>query len=175
MKKDPADIANKSKLKCPRCKKIGWHMWTSPQATEHVSCDACGYAIEVMPQSFVQWWKNHRDSGYAEKGVEYRWNILPPDAWKCHRYRLEFSDATGHPYDPLHYKFQDGQRSEWPFYGAEEKTKWRDDQDRDETMTSELEKIYGKEFWKRMTPLEFIRAVKEQMRQRGVNPSKFGL
>ena len=153
-------------FKCPRCKKKKFHMWTSPQYTEHVSCDDCGYAIEVMPQSFVQWWKEHRHSGFAEKGSQYRWNILPPDAWNAHRYRLEFSDATGHPYDPLHYKFQDGERVEWRIYSdysEEEKNKWPRGQDRVEGDTAYLETIYGKEFWKTMTPKEFFAAVREQV------------
>jgi hypothetical protein len=48
---------------------------------------------------FVEWWKDHRHSGFYEDDEHfYYWGIKPSEAWACDRYRAEYSSDTGTPY-----------------------------------------------------------------------------
>ena len=133
----PAEIAMNAGYKCPRCGGKKFHMWTSPQETEHVSCDQCRYAPEVMPKPFVYWWRNHSHSGFLEdtEGL-FHYSITPPEAWGIERYRVEYSDATGHNYKPRR------------VISEEEKARWRKEQEEAQAITAAIEKRYGSEFWK---------------------------
>jgi hypothetical protein len=46
-------------------------------------------------QDFIDWWKEHRHSGYATKGTETRWGMTPHHACRCDRYMAEFYVDTG--------------------------------------------------------------------------------
>ena len=57
--------------------------------------------VPQVPSQFYNWWKEHRHSGFAENEAGMRrWGITPLEAWKCNRYRTEFSADTGTPYAP---------------------------------------------------------------------------
>ena len=51
---------------------------------------AISYLNSPEGKSFIAWWKNHRHSGYAVKGMEMRWTIRPHEAVCCDRYIAEF-------------------------------------------------------------------------------------
>src|SRR4249920_1289548 len=166
MKKTPADIAMAKGYKCLRCKGTKFHMWTSTRDTEHVSCDKCQLTVEVMPKTFVKWWQDHHESGFAEnREGTARYGISPGEAWGVDRYRVEFSEATGHYYGP-EYHWIDGKSYERPIYTDEEKAKWKQNQSGVETMTGDLEVRFGPQFWETMTPQEFIANVKIIVREK---------
>ena len=105
-------------------------------------------------RDFVEWWKEHRDSGYAENrdGSKSRYSIVPWKAWKIEKYHAEYTGESER-------------------YSHEEIASMREEQRKVEAKTAELEMCIGKEFWKRMTPAEFIANVKmaarEAMEERG--------
>lgn len=66
---------------------------------------------------FVQWWKNHRFSGFCFKkdklGREvYRWDIHPVVAWNSSRYKVEYHDTLGEII-PETKEFADFVRLQW--------------------------------------------------------------
>lgn len=61
---------------------------------------------------FVVWWRDHRDSGYAEnRDGRARWGMHPYAAWKCERYRVEYANAFGHYYAP---EYRWPEANKWP-------------------------------------------------------------
>ena len=92
---------------------------------------------------FVIWWKEHRASGYAQnkEGLS-QWGIEPWRAYDTECYRAEYLGWS-------------------PVYSQEEIEEMRTEQRKTEALTFALEKRFGPEFWKRMTPLEFIQATKQ--------------
>lgn len=99
-------------------------------------------------RDFVDWWKEHRDSGYAEnRGGKSRWGILPWKAYYIEAYRAEY---TGFPTENI---------------SAEDIAAMRAEQRKTEALTAALEKRFGLEFWKRMTREELIAACKQVARE----------
>ena len=94
---------------------------------------------------FVAWWKVHPNSGYSEnREGKSRWGILPWQAYESERYLAEYLDWSP---DPV-------VNDEWL-------PKWRKERQEAEALTRDLEKRFGREFWKRMTGLQWIKGVKE--------------
>jgi len=64
-------------------------------------------------QVFFEWWKKHRHSGYVEdKQGRAHWGDEPWVAYKCDRYRVEFSIDTGTPYESKH-QYSAAEMEQW--------------------------------------------------------------
>lgn len=51
--------------------------------------------IQEVPTKFINWWKEHRHSGFVETpDHKWRWNIAPREAWMVDRYRAEFGSPS---------------------------------------------------------------------------------
>ena len=99
-------------------------------------------------RDFIAWWKNHRLSGYAIKGTQERWTILPYTASRCDRYMAEYCSDRGY-----------GQELRFE-YTAADYERWAQEQKIAEATTAELELRFGPMFWKTITPQEWIADVK---------------
>jgi hypothetical protein len=56
---------------------------------------------------FVEWWKQHRHSGFAEdKEGKWHWNVKPWTAHKVDRYRAEFESDNLIPAEKSEAKYQ---------------------------------------------------------------------
>lgn len=110
------------------------------------------WAKSDVGQAFTNWWRVHWASGFATKGRETRWGIRPYYAWNDWRYRAEFYLECEDEYPaPLNFKAPD----------IEDIEKWRMEKDVKEAMTAELEQRFGKDFWKHMTPQQWITGAKK--------------
>lgn len=48
-------------------------------------------------KAFVDWWKEHQHSGFVQDSeARWHWNITPPEAWNCARYRSEFTEVDSY-------------------------------------------------------------------------------
>jgi hypothetical protein len=63
---------------------------TATQKTEEKPNISKQWLRSPTGQKFMAWWKDHRDSGYATRGVETRWGIAPIKACNTDRYMAEF-------------------------------------------------------------------------------------
>lgn len=111
------------------------------------------WAKSELGQAFTNWWSEHRDSGFATKDMETRWGIRPYYAWNIWEYKAEFFAEHEDEFD---------RPENFPKPEFEEIRKWREDQLRVEEKTTELEREFGKEFWKRISPEQFLRGYSEK-------------
>jgi hypothetical protein len=107
---------------------------------------------EIMPDEFIRWWREHRDcSCYEDKEGKMHYQEYPRLAWNVEAYRVEFADCTGFLFKPKNH------------YSEEEKAGWRRAQAEMEASVKAQEAKYGREYWKRMSPGQFIATVKKEV------------
>ena len=99
-------------------------------------------------KAFVDWWKEHRASGFAEdKQGRYSWGIYPKEAWHIDAYRMEYAVFTGTYYAPRY-------EGAYP-YLPQDYDVWAMKQMEIERRLPALEQRLGKAFWQVMDPKEW--------------------